>query len=110
MRSASRGSSADRTEPVIVTGDFNAGEQNPAVASMTAGGAFVDTFRVKHPHETLAGTFTAFDRARNAGDKIDYIFVEPGTEVLSASIDRTERGGRLPSGHFPVVARVRLRI
>ncbi len=40
------------TEPVIVTGDFNAGETNPAVTRLTApqGGAaapFVDSFRVQ---------------------------------------------------------------
>src|SRR5690606_20762029 len=34
-------------EPVVVTGDFNAGEDNPAVTTLT-GGPFVDTFRVLH--------------------------------------------------------------
>jgi endonuclease/exonuclease/phosphatase family metal-dependent hydrolase len=43
------------------------------------------------------------------GEKIDYIFVEPGTEVMSADIVRTSVGGRYPSDHFPVVSRIRLR-
>ena len=42
------------------------------------------------------------------GDKIDYVLVQPGTEVLSAGIVRTSRSDRYPSDHFPVVARVRL--
>jgi endonuclease/exonuclease/phosphatase family metal-dependent hydrolase len=96
-------------EPVVVTGDFNAGEANPAVMAMTAGGAFVDTFRVKYPDEKVAGTFTGFDATKINGEKIDYIFAPAGSDVLSAGIVRTARAGRLPSDHFPVVAQVRFR-
>ena len=96
-------------EPVVVTGDFNAGEKNPAVASMTAGGTFVDTFRLQHPDEQTVGTFTGFDPTKTTGDKIDYIFVPAGTEVMRAEIVRTARAGKLPSDHFPVVAQFSLR-
>lgn len=94
------------SEPVIVTGDFNAGEANTAVATMTAGGAFVDAFRVLHPSETTVGTFTGFKAGQVTGDKIDYIFVQPTVRVLSAAILRTSRDGRYPSDHFPVVATI----
>jgi endonuclease/exonuclease/phosphatase family metal-dependent hydrolase len=97
-------------EPVIVTGDFNAGERNPAVASMTAGGALTDTFRVKHPQEKTVGTFTGFDPAKTEGEKIDYVFVPAGTDVLRAEIVRTARAGRVPSDHFPVVAHIRFAV
>jgi endonuclease/exonuclease/phosphatase family metal-dependent hydrolase len=93
-------------EPVIVAGDFNVGESNPALRTLTAGGAFVDTFRVLHPDEPTVGTFTGFRYGRVDGEKIDYIFVPPGTGVLSAAIVRTARDGRYPSDHFPVVARI----
>jgi endonuclease/exonuclease/phosphatase family metal-dependent hydrolase len=96
-------------EPVIVTGDFNAGEKNAAVTAITAGGLFVDTFRVKYPDEPLVGTFTGFDAAKTSGEKIDYVFAPAGAEVLSAAIVRTARAGRVPSDHFPVVAHVRLK-
>jgi predicted amidohydrolase YtcJ/endonuclease/exonuclease/phosphatase family metal-dependent hydrolase len=96
-------------EPVIVTGDFNAGEQNPAVAAMLAGGALVDTFRVKFPGEKVAGTFSGFDPAKTQGEKIDYVFVPAGAEVLRAEIVRTTRNGRVPSDHFPVIAHIRLK-
>jgi len=101
-------------EPVVVTGDFNAGEGNAAVVSLVAGppdrpGRLVDTFRVLHPGERTVGTFTGFSRDASGGDKIDYIFVEPGTEILSAAILRTSRDGRFPSDHFPVTATVRFR-
>jgi endonuclease/exonuclease/phosphatase family metal-dependent hydrolase len=102
-------------EPVIVTGDFNVGETNPALATMTGGqGAeaslapFVDTYRVLHPDEREVGTFNGFKPAATQGDKIDYVLVQPGTQVLGADIVRTSRNNRYPSDHFPVVARVRL--
>jgi len=100
-------------EPVIVTGDFNAGEDNPAVTLLTRAAAgpprFADTFRVRHPDEAEVGTFTGFDPARTAGEKIDYVFAPPTADVLDARIVRTVRDGRLPSDHFPVVARIRVR-
>jgi endonuclease/exonuclease/phosphatase family metal-dependent hydrolase len=104
-------------EPVVVTGDFNVGESNPALhtlvgapnrAAADPAPPFVDTFRVLHPNETEVGTFTGFVFGTTKGDKIDYVLVRPGTPVLSASIIRTSRDGRYPSDHFPVVARVRL--
>ncbi|HXW03890.1 MAG TPA: endonuclease/exonuclease/phosphatase family protein [Vicinamibacterales bacterium] len=103
-------------EPVIVTGDFNVGEQNPALHTLvgppTGAGAsgprlFVDTFRALHPDETTVGTYNAFKFGTVSGDKIDYILVPPGTEVMRADIVRTSRGERYPSDHFPVVAQVR---
>jgi endonuclease/exonuclease/phosphatase family metal-dependent hydrolase len=104
---------ADRGEPAIVTGDLNVGESNPAlpalVGSASAPGPFVDTFRVLYPDAKEVGTFTGFDATRIAGDKIDYVFVPRGTEVISAAIVRTATNGRVPSDHFPVTARFRLR-
>src|SRR5687767_8169485 len=63
-------------EPAIVTGDFNAGETNPAVTRLTAPqgdlpAMYVDTFRVRHPDENIAGTFNGFKFGTTTGDKID---------------------------------------
>jgi endonuclease/exonuclease/phosphatase family metal-dependent hydrolase len=99
-------------DPVVVTGDFNAGERNPALRPLVANGdpasPFVDAYRVLHPDETVAGTFTDFRIGNTAGEKIDYVLVQPGAEVISAEIIRTSRGGRYPSDHFPVSALIRL--
>jgi endonuclease/exonuclease/phosphatase family metal-dependent hydrolase len=100
-------------EPVIITGDFNAGEDNPAMAPLigSPGGRpprFADAFRVRHSDATTVGTFTGFEIGRTSGPKIDYVLVEPDVEVVSAEIVRTVTDGRYPSDHFPVVARVRL--
>lgn len=98
-------------EPFIVTGDFNAGEDNPAMTRLTGGASppLVDSFRVRRPDATDVGTFTAFEIGRTSGDKIDYVLVDPGIEVLDARIVGTNRDGRYPSDHLPVVARLRLR-
>jgi endonuclease/exonuclease/phosphatase family metal-dependent hydrolase len=99
-------------EPVVVTGDFNVGEKNPALHSLVGAadgpGLFVDTFRVRHPDATDVGTYTGFKYGSVSGDKIDYVLVQPGTDVLGAEIVRTSRDERYPSAHFPVTARVRL--
>jgi endonuclease/exonuclease/phosphatase family metal-dependent hydrolase len=106
-------------EPVVVTGDFNVGEANPAlrtlvpprtaaVAAEPSTAPLLDTFRVVHPDERVVGTFSGFKFGQVEGEKIDYVLVQPGTEVLSAEILRTSRNDRYPSDHFPVVARVRL--
>lgn len=105
-------------DPVIVTGDFNAGEANPAMLALTrpSGGEsadapsppLVDTFRLLNPDESRAGTFNGFKFGNVGGEKIDYVLVQPGTEVIRAEIDRSSRSDRYPSDHFPVVARVRL--
>ena len=104
------------TDPAIVTGDFNVGETNPAITTLlgsraglapSASAPFVDTFRVLHPTEQPSGTFTGFTFGKIEGDKIDYVLVQPGTEVLAAGIVRTNRNNRYPSDHFPVTARIR---
>ena len=98
--------------PVIVTGDFNAGERNAAITALVSdpdpASRFVDTFRVLHPGAKEVGTFTGFEYGKTGGEKIDYVLVQPGTEVLSAEIVRTSRENRYPSDHFPVAATIRL--
>jgi endonuclease/exonuclease/phosphatase family metal-dependent hydrolase len=97
-------------DPVIVTGDFNVGETNPALATLTsgAGAPFVDTFRVLYPDVKDVGTFSNFKFDFHGTDKIDYVLVQPGTEVMAAEIVRFSRNNRYPSDHFPVTARFRL--
>lgn len=100
-------------DPVVVTGDFNAGESNPAVrylkGDLDLDGKtpvpFVDSFRLLHPEATEVGTFHAFKGTRT-GDKIDYIFVQPDAKVLEARIWHDNEDGRYPSDHFPITARL----
>jgi endonuclease/exonuclease/phosphatase family metal-dependent hydrolase len=100
--------------PVVVTGDFNAGEDNAAILYLKGRVEpapelrLVDSFRVLHPDSLEVGTFNGFTGA-TSGSKIDGILVSGGWEVESAAIVRTSRGGRYPSDHFPVVATLKYR-
>ncbi len=101
------------SDPVIVSGDFNAGESNPAVrylkGDLDLDGKtpipFVDSFRLLHPEATEVGTFHAFKGTRS-GEKIDYIFVQPGAEVLEARILHDNVDDRYPSDHYPITTRL----
>ena len=91
--------------PVIVTGDFNAGESNPAFRALVTDVAVSlrDAFRALHADAGGVGTFNGF-RGDRDGEKIDAILVSPEWMVNDAAIVRTHRGGRYPSDHFPVAA------
>jgi len=90
------------SEPVFVTGDFNAGESNPAFVALLDGG-LTDTFRALHPEATDVGTFHGFEGDRG-GEKIDAVLASSGWGVRKAWIVTLDEGGRYPSDHFPVMA------
>lgn len=100
------------TDPVIVMGDFNAGEPNSAYRTMLAGASrvdgaprVIDTFRAVNPSARNVGTYHGF-RGGGDGEKIDAVLVSVEWDVIAASIDRTEEDGRYPSDHYPVTARI----
>ncbi len=98
--------SKSTTNPVFLLGDFNAGERNAAIRSIRGAG-FLDTYRIIHSQDSLAGTFHAFNGSRS-GEKIDYIFTDSTVSVIGADILHDQFKGRFPSDHFPVTARVRI--
>ncbi len=116
----SRLSSRKHTDPVVLTGDFNAGENNAVVRYLRGERRLeivnngmsqnplplVDTFRLLHKDASDVGTAHSFKGGR-AGNKIDYIFVQPGTQVLLAEILHDSRDNRYPSDHFPITAALR---
>ncbi|MBN1480018.1 endonuclease/exonuclease/phosphatase family protein [candidate division KSB1 bacterium] len=102
--------------PFIVTGDFNAGEDNQAITFLKNPNPpeflqhvlpFTDSFRVIHPEKAEVGTFNGFE-GEKTGDKIDYVFVSAHIKVLHAAIIHDNKGGHYPSDHFPVHARLLL--
>ena len=68
--------------PSLVMGDFNAGEQLPAIQALTNGGGFIDAFRVANP---VAPGFTVWQRIEEPDStvfrRVDYVFVVPGVET-----------------------------
>jgi endonuclease/exonuclease/phosphatase family metal-dependent hydrolase len=92
-------------EGILVTGDFNAGESNPAYRALLEAEdpALLDSFRILHPDAREVGTFHGF-RGGAQGEKIDGVLVGPGWVVKEGEIVRTRAGDPLPSDHYPVAA------
>jgi endonuclease/exonuclease/phosphatase family metal-dependent hydrolase len=123
-----------RDDPVIITGDFNAGEDNavirfvkgeiPRAVQAPGSGAgtgaasraqthsaamrFIDTFRAVHPDAEQVGTFHGFRGGRSSA-KIDYVFADPDIAVHDAVILYDNSDDQYPSDHYPVMARINLR-
>ncbi|MFG0293749.1 MAG: endonuclease/exonuclease/phosphatase family protein [Phycisphaerales bacterium JB050] len=98
-------------DPVLLMGDFNAGETNGAITTLLDGEedpGLVHTYRAVHPDEKTVGTFNGFTGESN-GEMIDHIFATEDIEVVEAGIDRTNDDGQYPSDHYPVWVQVRLR-
>ena len=92
--------------PVILTGDFNSGEDNRAIQTILTSG-LVDTYRKLHAKRNDEGTFHEFKGKRD-GEKIDFIFVSKDFAVKGSDIVHTSYKGLYPSDHFPVTAVVEL--
>ena len=110
---ARRIASRNHKDPFVLTGDFNAGEDNPVITYLTSKTAtkppvvMMDTFRVLHPDVEDVRTGHSF-RGGRKGSKIDYVLALPSAEVLEAQILYDNIDGRYPSDHYPVTARLRL--
>jgi endonuclease/exonuclease/phosphatase family metal-dependent hydrolase len=101
-----------RGHPVLVCGDFNSVEISDEYRTLTGGdGAGVrlsDCYRDAHPDRAAdEASFHDFKGTRQ-GMRIDWILRSPEWKTLAASIDHTERDGRYPSDHFPVIAEIQL--
>jgi endonuclease/exonuclease/phosphatase family metal-dependent hydrolase len=98
----------EHPDPVLVLGDFNTGEHTFPVRFLVDSLRLSDTFREVTTDSAGVGTFHGFTGRAN-GERIDYILADSAWTVRSAGIDRSHRGGRYPSDHFPVHAVLRLR-
>lgn len=96
---------------VVVTGDFNSGEGSKPYQAMFGEEKddvlVVDTYRTIKPERGAAeGTFSGFKAESTQGERIDWIGVSEGFDVIDAAILHASRDGRTPSDHFPVTAKV----
>ena len=100
--------------PIILIGDFNSTDTNPAYLTLTKAGTspaiFTDTYRELHPQISPdEATFHAFT-GRTAGSRIDFIFHTPQFQATDAQILRTPaNNGVYPSDHYPITAVLRWR-
>ena len=92
---------------VLFIGDLNSTPETPQVIALQA--VMRDAYRVTiTPPYGPVGTFNDFKLDAAMTDRIDYIFVGPRVQVLKYAVLSDSFGGRYPSDHHPVVARVQL--
>jgi endonuclease/exonuclease/phosphatase family metal-dependent hydrolase len=107
-------------EPVVLLGDFNATEGNPAVdyfigkAVSLAGSpvapwphALTDTYQRLHAGVKDRRTLHFWQGHRTGWAKVDHILVSRGAKIEAADIRIEKAREDQPSDHFPVWARVR---
>ena len=122
--------------PVVLTGDFNVDQHNEIYEIFTHSGLLADSYIVAEQRFSPNGTFNSFDPDLLTESRIDHIFVSPSTEVMHYAVRTdcywslagnegtvvTKKGNdapqeislqtyerRLPSDHYPVFARIRIR-
>jgi endonuclease/exonuclease/phosphatase family metal-dependent hydrolase len=107
-------------DPVVLLGDFNAADANPAFGYFTGkkvslSGAvvkplqnpFTDVFRVKVPPGGRSQqTLHLWRELQEAWPRIDHILVSHGAKVEATGIQRAPKVEERPSDHFPVWATV----
>ena len=103
-------------EPVVLLGDFNATENNPAVVFLTGRRALLagrpqiwrhglaDTYQCLHPMEGDRTTLHFWNGRRNGSLKVDHILVSGTARVITSAIRDHDKP--LVSDHFPLTARV----
>lgn len=102
--------------PVVMLGDFNATESNPAVAYLAGkrvkldasdhlwNSPLTDTFQALHATERSRTTLHFWSGSREGLRKVDHILVSKGAKILAATI--RDKDQPMVSDHFPVTARV----
>ncbi|MCA9603897.1 MAG: endonuclease/exonuclease/phosphatase family protein, partial [Myxococcales bacterium] len=112
----------DEGWPIVLTGDFNATDDEQAIATVVDAG-FVDTFRAVHGDETdEIGATSPIKLAREPVDqevtrRIDYVFLRAGDTATNVEIAESERtfmepgsDGLYPSDHFGVLSTLRFEL
>lgn len=100
---------AEESAPVLVLGDFNADRKSSPIRWIMASQR---VFMANASSLNSQGTFNGFvDRsltaeAPNSATEIDFIFYSHHFQLISSTIDYTQRGpGLFLSDHYPVIAK-----
>jgi len=94
-------------DPVVLVGDFNCGPESAPIAALLAheGAGLRDAWRAANGDAPEQGTFNGWNE-RSGDARIDFVFASAAFAVRSCAIDLRKPGGRWPSDHAPVLARV----
>ena len=89
---------------VILLGDLNLLPDSDAIQLL--GEKMVDTHKFVKTDNDI-GTFNAFKHDLPVTDRIDYIFIDNSTKILSYQIIDNKDDGRYPSDHLPVMVQIK---
>lgn len=92
---------------VVCIGDFNSTPDTEQIRTMQTALRDARTISAEPPYGPQ-GTFEDFKLDSKLPERIDYIFVGRGIEVLKYATLTDSVEARFPSDHLPVVARIRL--
>lgn len=94
--------------PVICTGDFNAGPDDPAISQITETGLLKDAYKKAEKRSGCTNTFHNYD-GKPGISRIDFLFVTMEFKVKSYTTLDGEIDNYYPSDHFPVLIETELR-
>ncbi|GAB3651455.1 endonuclease/exonuclease/phosphatase family protein [Echinicola sediminis] len=90
--------------PVMLTGDFNVDQDNPAYTLLKDSKELKDCYLAADIQYANNGTFNSFDNTKSTDKRIDHIFVSETLKVKKYGILTDTYHNRYPSDHFPVMA------
>lgn len=94
--------------PSLITGDFNCSTESAPYQVLTEN--LKDALTISQtPHYGQLCTYNGFKvPTEDCGRRIDFVFIKGAVEVLKHAILTDSWGGKFPSDHFPVLAKVQL--
>lgn len=99
-------------QSIVLTGDFNTTENDPPYKVLT--GSMGDPevqledgfYHAEHGHHGPTSTWNGFEEIL-PNRRIDFVFTNPGFNIVQHAILADHQDGRFPSDHLPVVADIR---
>lgn len=92
------------SDPLIIMGDFNAGPASSVRKHLETEFALQDTWKLFNQMEE--SSHHPFSGEEPNGKRIYWILADKKLKINSSSLDKSSRGGRFPTDHFPVVTKI----
>jgi endonuclease/exonuclease/phosphatase family metal-dependent hydrolase len=93
-----------KDQPLVVMGDFNDSPESAVRQQLQKElPDLVDSWKAFHAHEETS--HHAFLGEMENGARIDWVMTDKSLKLLSSEMDKTERQGKYPTDHFPIITK-----